>query len=394
VRTFLGIGALAIGLAAGAQSAAASILLAPSAGARDTAMAGTNVAAPSDLMTAFFQNPAGLSLQTAPAATFGTGFIFADYEIKTPSGYDQTSSPLVLAPTGGFAMPLGDGGWRVGFGMFGALGTKYDFPADPAQGVPSDYYSELAVITFSPTITRALTSDLSVGVQINPLYGKQKTRVGPPGQQVRWTIDGPGIQGALGLLYRINTQWQVAVSYKTPGEIYMGGLADVVSTREDLRLNLDVPQQVMVGAAWRPRPEWLLTLAGRWSDTSVWENSELKFENTPTLDEPFATDARDVFRIGAGVEYRLRDDLVLRGGAAMGQATLGASSITPLAYDVNDIVLASGFGWTRGRWIIDGHFGAALGNDRWVTAPEARAIPGRFGAGGLATYWQLTRRFN
>ena len=384
---------LALALAAAVRPAAASILLAPSAGARDTAMTGSNVAAPTDLMTAFFQNPAGISLQTVPAATLGSGFIFGDYQIKTPGGYDETSSPLVLAPTGGFAMPLSDR-WRIGFGMLGALGTKYDFPADPAHGVPNDYYSELAVITFTPTVTYTVTPDLAVGLQINPLYGKQKTRIGPPGQQTRWTIDGFGIQGAVGLLYRVHPDWHVAVTYKTPGEIYMGGLADVVGTHEDLRLNLDVAQQVIIGAAWRPRPDWLFTVAGRWSDTSVWEDSELEFQNTPALDQPFATDARDVLRIGAGVEYRLREDLVLRSGVARGQATMGASSITPLAYDVNDLVLAIGFGLTRGRWIVDGHFGAAIGDDRWVTAAEARAIPGRFSASGFASYWQLTRRFD
>src|SRR3990172_10585152 len=75
-----------------APCARATTLLAPVAGARDAAMAGSTVAAPADAMSAFFLNPAGLTLLERPVATFGCGFFPISTRVRTPFGYDEESS--------------------------------------------------------------------------------------------------------------------------------------------------------------------------------------------------------------------------------------------------------------------------------------------------------------
>jgi long-subunit fatty acid transport protein len=213
-----------------------------------------------------------------------------------------------------------------------------------------------------------------------------------PEQSLRWRVRGPGIQGALGVLYQPSDAWQLAATWKTPGQIFMEGSVGVAGARQDLSFHLDIPQQAIVGAAWRPVPRVLLTVFGSWSDTSAFERSRFEFHDTPALNFDFAPEAHDTFRYGAGIEWEARERLFLRAGLARGQNALGPRSVTPLLYDMNDMIVGAGVGFDLGAWTIDLQGGVGILDDRLVNAGEARAFPGRFGGGGPALHWQVTRR--
>lgn len=370
----------------------ASQLLAPTAGARDSALAGTTAAAPTDLMSAFFQNPAGLSLVKRTEATFGAGLFFIKARLSTDFGYDETTDNVAFAPSGGAAMPLGEN-LTIGFGMFGAVGSKFDFKRDPEAGVPRDFFTELAVITLAPTVAWRPRDDLAIGVELNPLLGDLKNHVPAPDQSLRWRLRGPGVQATLGLLYRFHPQWRLGLTYKTPGKIYLRGSVGVGGKREDMHFDFDVPQQVTVALAWEPRADLTLMAFGRWTDSSTFENSIFRFQDTPTLDTPFAPETQDVYRWGVGAEYRVHPRIALRTGIARGQNVLEPRSVTPLLSDYNDLIVGGGGGVDFGGWTVDVAGGMGLFDDRKINAGEARAFPGRFSTSGPVAFWQLTRRF-
>lgn len=374
-----------------AATAAASTLLSPAAGARDAAMTGATVAAPSDLMSALFENPAGLSLLDEPQATAGSGFIIGQSEIRTPFGYRGDSDSVGLAPNFGTATARGR--WHFGVGLFGSVGSKFDFPADPEHGIARNFYTELGAITIAPTVAYEVTPALAIGIQVNPLYGTLKNRVPTPEQQLRWHVQGPGIQGVVGLLYTPHPDWRLGVTYKTPGKIFMNGTVGVAGKREDLRFDFYVPQQVFLGAAWRATPRLLLTVFGQWADTSAFERARFEFSDTPALDFAFAPKSRDVLRGGAGIEYQAHPRLALRAGFARGEAALEPGSVTPLVYDVSGTIFGAGFGLDLGGWTIDVTSGYGVFDDRKINAGEARVFPGRYSAGGPVVYSELTRRF-
>lgn len=386
---FAALAALAV--SAGAP-AGASQLLAPTAGARDSALAGATAAAPTDLMSAFFQNPAGLALLPDPQLTFGGGLIFMRSELSNDFGYDETTHNIAFAPTLGAAMPIGHD-LTIGFGTFGAVGSKFDYKRDPAAGVPRDAFTELGVVTLAPTVAWRPRDDLAVGVELNPLFGDLKNHVPTPDQSLRWRLRGPGAQATLGVLWRFHPDWQAALTYKTPGKIYLRGSVGVAGKREDLHFDFDVPQQVLLGLAWRPRPALTLMAFGRWTDSSTFENSKFRFQDTPALDTPFAPETQDVYRWGLGAEWRVHPQGVLRAGIARGQNALEPRSVTPLLADFNDTIFGGGGGVDVGAWTIDAAVGYGLFDDRKINAGEARAIPGRYAGGGPVVFWQLTRRF-
>jgi long-subunit fatty acid transport protein len=376
-----------------AGSADATTLISPAGGARDAALAGSTVAAPSDLMSAFFQNPAGLTLMDETQATFGLGFFLISNEVRTSFGYRGDSDIVAMGPSGGIAMARGR--WRFGIGIFGSVGSKFDFPADPAHGVARNFYTELAAVTIAPTVAYELTPELSVGVQINPLLGSLKNRVFVPAadQHLQWRVQGPGIQGALGLLYRPDRRWSFAVTYKTPGRIFMDGTVGVAGKREDLSFTFHVPQEVIFGAAWRPMSRLLITTFGRWHDTSAFEKSIFEFSHTPALDFPFAIESRDAWRTGVGIEVQAHPRLAIRAGAAYNTAALSSRSVTPVVYDNSGIITGGGLGIELGRWIVDLTAGIGFFDDRKIEQSEARIFGGRYTSAGPVTYAQVTRRF-
>ena len=71
----------------------------------------------------------------------------------------------------------------------------------------------------------------------------------------------------------------------------------------------------------------------------------------------------------------------------------GIGSVTPLLSDYNDLIFGLGGGVDLGPWTIDVAGGMGIFDDRKIEAGEARALPGRYEAGGPVAFWQLTRRF-
>ena len=69
-----------------------------------------------------------------------TAFSFANtrVDVSSPSIYDETNSVSVLSPAMGVALPS-KGSWRFGFALYGSVGNKFDFGADPSEGVPDDF---------------------------------------------------------------------------------------------------------------------------------------------------------------------------------------------------------------------------------------------------------------
>ena len=115
---------------------------------------------------------------------------------------------------------------------------------------------------------------------------------------------------------------------------------------------------------------------GRWTDSSTFEDSTFRFQDTPALDTPFAPETQDVYRWGVGAEYRVHPAVPLRTGVARGQNALEPRSVTPLLSDYNDLISGGGGGVDLGRWTIDLAGGMGFFDDRKINAGEARAFPG------------------
>lgn len=367
---------VASGLVSG--PARASQLVAPTIAARDSGLGGNVVAAPEDGPSVLLHNPAGVATLDRPQAAAGLFHIRMVGRYTNPAtGYDGRSAERALAPSTWIG-PLHAGGWSFGAGLYGAVGASFNFPADPSAGFPNRFLTELSTVHLGLVVGREIAPGLRLGLQAAPSFGRIRTRSPSPLGPVRFDIDGPGILGAVGLLYDLDSRTTLGVQYRSPGVVFMKGDGDVGSADDEVKIDFRIPQQVAFGVAYWLGPKARLLAQARWADYPQMEEGVFEFERARALDRPFIRDGRPVFRYGAGAEIAVAENVVLRLGFSREQWMIEEGSISPLLYDTSDFLYGGGLGATFGRWSLDLQAGSSFMEDRLASASANPVFPGRY----------------
>jgi long-subunit fatty acid transport protein len=377
-----------------ARPCLASQLMAVSAGTPDTTLNGSTVSEPKTPSAAMFSNPAGLTSfdKTTVDVPFALSFARTKVEASAPSTYADTNDPLVLSPGVGLAVPI-KGPWHFGFALYGNVGNKFDFDADPAAGVDDDFLSEAGVFTFGASLAYRFSDRLSLGAAITPLLGRVRMDFTANTTPFDFKLIGPGVQGILGLRWEPLDGLAVGLGVRTPGKVWMDGSMPLGSGRQDIDLELKMPAQVFAGLTTHLGRRIVVSLAVRWSDTSCFGDSLLEFELTPDASTPFVPGARDEWLVSAGVEYVWNDLLTLRLGAGHANSVVGDEGVSPLLFDTDDYRLAAGFGLNFDRWSLDFMAAHAFAGTRKIGADQPMSIPGRYSISGqimmIGITWRL-----
>jgi long-chain fatty acid transport protein len=368
----------------------ASQLALPAATPEDASLAGNVVALPLNPVTALFHNPAQLTLLPNAATVGGIGVRFHP-GYANPSGYNSTSREFPVSPSFGYVTDR----WapfHVGIGMFGALGFTYNHDADPRQGVPDKFYTELAILSLAPAFAYSLRPNLHVGVEINPSYGRLRFKTPSPVGKIDVDVRGPGVFGTIGMLYQPRPDLTLGLSYKTPGTIFMFGNARIAGQGDDARLYFQLPQSLEFGLAYRLFQSLTVTAQARWTEFSVYEDSRLKFDQRQFLNRPAADDARDRFRLGAGLQYKVFPWMTLQVGFSWEQWALTESSLSPTLPDLTEYyVFPAGVTIERGVWKVHLLGGWSYVESRRVTAERNPFFPGRYSLDQAIFGLQVTR---
>jgi long-subunit fatty acid transport protein len=383
-----------LGLLATAGDVGASAIVAPDIAVTDGGMAGNVVADPDDSARMLFHNPAGVTAIRGTEASYGLFFLpFQARYINRDNGFDEKSAELAVSPTvfGGtdrFAP------WYVAFGLYGSVGSSFNFPGEPAAGFPNRFLGESTIVQLGILTGREVVPGLRFGVQIAPTFGRIRVRSPSPLGPVRFDVDGFGVGGAAGLLYDLGPTTSVGVGYRSPARVFLSGDADVGEVDDDLEITFHVPQSVEFGVAQRLGERVTVALQGRWTDYPDFEDGVFEYERTRELNAPFIRAAKARFRYGAGVEVDVTDAVVFRSGVSYESWMMEEESLSPLLYDNTDLIFGFGLGGTIGRWTIDGALGSAWITDRVVTADENAVFPGRYQLGApIVAGIMVSRRF-
>jgi len=376
-----------------ASPGTASQLLVSSTSARDTALSGSTVAEPRTPSAAMFSNPAGLALFDTMTVDGSAAFALANprMDVSAPSTYDETSSVFVASPAMGLAVPRRNS-WHFGFAMYGTVGNKFDFGADPSEGVPDDFLSEAGVFTFGAGVAYRFSDRLSVGAAITPLFGLLHNRYTLGGLRFKYRLNGPGIQGMLGLRWEPRPGLAVGLGVRTPGKVWMDGDMPLAGSSQDVDLKLKMPMQVFAGVSKHFGERIIVSLAGRWTDSSSFGNSTIEFEVTEAADAPFVPSAKDEWLVSAGLEYIWNEFLTLRLGVGHSNAIVGDKGVSPLVFDTQDTRVGVGFSLNLDPWSVDFMAGHAFRGSRDIGADEALILPGRYSIDGQIAMIGITWR--
>ncbi|MFI5393966.1 MAG: OmpP1/FadL family transporter [Candidatus Binatia bacterium] len=374
-------------------TASASPLLAPAVGAADLAMMGTRVADPPTPSAALFENPAGLTRfdTTTISSSLGIGYGWARVEASEPAGYKGTNTPLMQVPDAGLSIPYRDR-WRFALGAYGSTGSKFDFDADPARGV-GHFFSETIVATFPLGVAYRIGDHLSIGAEVEPLFGQLRTRFTLSDLDFHYKINGPGVQGMAGVTLRPTEQWALGLSVRTPGMIWMRGSMPVQGVgRQDVDLNLEMPTQVFLGATWHCTRRLTLSGSVRFTNSSTLGSSIVKYELTPQANNGFLPHAQDEWKFALAAEYALPEQLMLRFALAQASHIVGSRGVSPLVFDGDDTKIAVGLGRDFGRWVLDATAGYNLPAERHIARETALVLPGTYRMEGVIFMLGVTQR--
>jgi long-chain fatty acid transport protein len=280
--------AVALGFSAGALATDGYQLI--GIGQYAMGMAGAVVAAPDDPLSAAMSNPAGLALLT-PQAAFSAEIFNPTRRTNFGFGETGSSSNVYGVPAIGWVAPAFAKNWVFGGGVYGTsgLGVNYLQPNTPFGTIQA--YSSITFMQMAPSVAWKVDDHLAVGASLNLAaeqgsfqqtasafqFNPNGTPNGTPGglnlASPSWAY---GVGATLGVLYKVNDMVTLGATYKSPiaftsmtwqetselGQNPNG--TPVLGQAGQYSGHLNYPQQVALGIAIRPIPQWLISVEGQW----------------------------------------------------------------------------------------------------------------------------------
>ena len=321
-------------------------------GAVNSAMGGAGVAAPQDLLGAFYMNPAGLMAFDGTRVDLGFEAFRPDRTISSSagpmSGSTRSSSSFVPIPAFGFSTRLANRNIVVGLGAFGVGGFGVNYPVDPANPVlaPRPYgfgqiFSNFQLLKITPAIAAGLTDRLWVGFSANfdwaslsvDPFAAAAPAVDPGPDGIPRTRDDRafyssavagdgsfGIGFQAGVIYKATDNLSLGASYTSPqlfhdfeyNSFFANPNLPSFGMPRRIRFALDIPAVMTGGFALTPLHSLLLTGDVRY----------ITYESTDGFRESgFAPDGsvrgfgwKNIAVIATGAQYRPVDRVSLRLG--------------------------------------------------------------------------------
>jgi long-chain fatty acid transport protein len=303
-------------------------------GAVARALGGNGTAAPQDTLSAVSGNPAGLSFlpgEPVSEAEVSVSIFVPHISSAVGSFSADSDARTYLIPSIGFARPLGDKNsqWQYGFGLYALAGAGVNYNNSALSGtlgatpfpLVAGGYTQFQTLEVASSIAYRFSPELSVGLSIDVDYGKLD--LGGP------TKSGFGAGAQPGVIYRPSDDVSFSFSYESAKPITYKRVVDLSGNGVLDNLELEAPQQLGFGAAWKLPASGLLLVADarwvNWGDAKGYKDFGWK----------------NVWVYGAGLQYEaIPTKLTLRAGYTFGSNPLkmeGGFNGTGVPANVTDV---------------------------------------------------------
>jgi long-chain fatty acid transport protein len=358
------------------------------------ATGGATIAEPLSPSGALFANPAGLAAFPRTTVSNSIGVGFGREHIKNDDGYNHGNNIVALIPDLAISFARANG-WHYGVGLYGSVGMNYDFPADPDAGVDHLLFAECSIAGLPLAVAKRVDDRLWLGAELIPMLGYMRDRFHVGDAPFSYKLIGPGIQAMVGATWKPDDVWSIGLSYRTPGRVWMEGSdADPGGGRQDVDLEIQMPMSLQLGLERRLGKRLRIVSSVRWTDTSVFEHSNVDFEGIPAFKPSFVPKAKDEWRETLGARYAATERLELRAAVAYSNRIVGTTAVSPMVFDNDHYQLSAGAGYRiNDTWTADFMAGVVPGADRDVKEAPGVAIAGRYETSGFVFILGLQRRY-
>ncbi|HQT01307.1 MAG: aromatic hydrocarbon degradation protein [Hydrogenophilales bacterium 16-64-46] len=315
---------LALGSLAGHVHAAGFALIEQNASGLGNAYAG-QAASAQDASTIFF-NPAGMTLLPDRQVVMAGHLIAPNAEftgVVAPNiggGDGGNAGGLAFVPNGYFAFRLTPD-VHLGVGMFAPFGLKTEYDSTWVGRVHA-IESEVKTININPSIAWKASESLSLGAGLSIQYieatltSAASTALTPPIGAVKGDDYGWGFN--LGALWSLSEGTRLGLSYRSEIEHTLEGdfaINGVVFT-DPVFADVTLPDSASLSFFHRVNDRWDFLADLTWMGWSDFVQLNIVDSTGAPVVEPTTENWDDSYRVSLGLNYRVNDKLVLRGGVA------------------------------------------------------------------------------
>lgn len=311
-------------------------------GTPDVGLASAGYAARAQDASTLFKNPAGMNQLPTPQLQSGLQLLYGDVEFNKNSA--DTGPALRNSPDGGNAIgalpgaslfyvhPLSEK-VAVGFGSLSYFGLAEDFDNDWV----GRYYVQkgtLLGMSLMPAASVKLADWLSVGAGLNAMFGYLDNEVAVrqiayPDGQMKLKDNVWGFGANAGILIEPCQGTRIGVSYLSPVDLdfedrpnFKGldpaglGALPTLQSPPNLKLDMTVPQMVMVSVYHELNEQWAVMADVGWQDWSEFGKVDVGVDSANP--SSFTTDLQydDTWHGAVGAQYKPSEKWQFTGGFA------------------------------------------------------------------------------
>lgn len=383
-----------------------------SLGSRALAMGGAFVGLADDYSTIFW-NPAGMThFSTRYFGFYGTDIIpSGTYKLQVPTPLGlvtavdaKTETKHYLSGLAAYYHPINES-LVAGIGLYvpsglGAAWDGEDFSAITHQ-VAYQWESRIGMITLAPALAYKINDRVSVGGALNINYAmfslKMHAGTAEPPQvpvefdmgQYEEDLDGWGFGATFGLLVKPNDMISVGATVRTPSKIRFRGESiisnlDLLGFKEksDSERTITWPWWAGVGVAVEPMEGLTLTGDLQWTQWSTIDEIETRYIDpywnlfmTASGRDVQAMKWKDSMQLRFGAEYRVWENLALRGGYYYDPAPAPERTLNVLLPSYTFNVFTLGLGYNLNGLVIDFGLEIFLAKEREVNYAKVITDP-------------------
>ena len=350
------------GLSIATQSEATNGINLIGYGAESTLMGGADTAVARDT-SALNTNPAGLA-QIKGKLFDGYGSLLRTTDLAHKDALNDVNADnkYTLLAGGGYAEQLESLPCTAGIGLFTQGGAGAVYKHVKAFGGDDEMSSLFGIAKVTPGIGCQVTDKLSLGASVSLIYAtiKQKFFFNTNTSPLAFTnkdADAVRFGLKLGAQYMLNDQWTLGASYTSKTELPLtGGTAkfnfggNIVNYDELSVRGFALPQEVAIGAAFKPNAELLLSAKINWinwsdaiKDVTI-EASNPNSNFAPSvMTLPKAQNWHDQVVYALGVAYMYSDLTTLYAGYNHGKNPIPAENSDALLAAILEDHITLGF---------------------------------------------------
>ncbi|QIX61750.1 long-chain fatty acid transporter permease [Hymenobacter lutimineralis] len=360
-------GALLSGSAASAGGFQVSL-----AGIKNNGMGGVGTGLALD-QAAMFYNPGALAMVRERGVQIGANATFARQSFRGQFGSEErTLRNSVVTPFSLFAgFGPAEGKWKAGIAVYTPFGSKLQY-ADGWEGRFALTDIDLKSIFVQPTVSYALTENLSVGVGVAVLaYGAVNLQRDIPAQNAQGQFGHVELDGKAenkvgfnaGIYFKPSEKLSVGVSYRSKidatvkgGDVTFSNLSAAATPSfraTEFDVTIPLPATTTIGIGLMPTEKLTLALDVNHVQWSQYRSLDFKFNNnvggagiTSSSSKRFYEDAL-TFRLGG--QYALTDAFTVRAGGAYDMSPVKDGYVTPETPDANRVSGTLGVSYKAGE---------------------------------------------